>query len=162
MSGETPVAIRQVIRRSILRRILIVGAATVSMVGVVAGPASASQTCSGLVASNVCLGIWPLGNGNYAVHVGIDDRVSRSDAQAIIDQPGDPFYVVVVDDSGNPLFIVPETDIGASAESGLSADFDTVVVPGQLGGRTVRARVRLDDRRAGTRFFTSPRLSSPY
>jgi hypothetical protein len=95
------------------------------------------------------------------VHVGIDYHISQTDAQAIIDQPGDPFFTVVMSGSTS-LFFVPETDIGASAEFGLSADFDVNVLPSQLGGRTVFARITLTDFRVGTQIFDSPRLSPPY
>jgi hypothetical protein len=148
-------------KRSVLAAIAIITAAIVGMIGLAASPASASQTCTGqLPRSNVCLGIWQLSDGNYAVHVGIDDVMSLSDCHSIIDLPGDPFFTVVMSGS-TQLFIVPETDIGCSVDFGLSADFDTTVLRSQLGGRRVFARITLFDPR-GTRIFDSPTLSSPY
>jgi hypothetical protein len=148
-------------KRGLLRAFAVITAAVVGMIGLVATPAFASQTCTGQTRSNVCLAIWQLDNGNYLVHVGIDYHISQSDAQAIIDQPGDPFFTVAMSGSTS-LFFIPETDIGASAESGLSADFDVTVLPAQLGGRTVFARLWLTDNRVGTQTFNSPSLSPPY
>jgi hypothetical protein len=145
----------------LLRAIAIIAATVAGMIAFAAAPASASQTCTGQPRSNVCLGIWLLPNGLYAVHIGIDYHISQSDAQAIIDQPGDPFFVVVKAGSTS-LFFVPETDIGASAGFGLSADFDVNVLPSQLGGRTVFAQLQLTDFRVGTQLFNSPSLSPPY
>jgi hypothetical protein len=105
-----------------------------------ASPASASQGCTGqLPRSNVCLSISQLSDGNYAVHVGIDDVMSVPDCHAIVDPPGDPFFTVVMSGS-TQLFFIPETDIGCSADFGLGADFDVTVLPSQLGGRTVCRR----------------------
>jgi hypothetical protein len=132
------------------------------MVGRGACWAWAIQTCSGgLPISNVCLRITQVTGGNYAVHVGIDDVMSLSDCHAIIDPPGDPFLTVVMSGS-TQLFIVPETDIGCSADFGLSADFDTTVLPSQLGGRRVLARIFLFDPRFGIRTFDTPTLAPPY
>ena len=148
--------------RRLSRVLAVVTAAAIGMITLATAPASATQTCTAQVGSNVCLSNFRLSNGNYAVHIGIDDHISQADAQAIIDQPGDPFFTVVTDSDGNALFFVPETDIGASQQDGLSADFDVTVLPSQLHNARVLGRIRLTDNRNGTRVFLTPPLSPPY
>jgi hypothetical protein len=133
--------------------------------GVTAVPASAAvQACSGQVESNVCLTISPLGNGRYAVDVGLDFRIGRDEAQTIIDAFGDPASATVLDDDGGALrtlFVAPITDLGASDEAGFSVSARAEGAGGLLnvdsGIDTMRARVTLyDPRTGGTRTFTSP------
>jgi hypothetical protein len=100
--------------------------------GYMAGSASAGpQQCNGTPGSraNICLHIPSTGNGNfYNVHVGVEVHMSRADAQALINQPGDPFTVRLMgSDSGSGddfLGFVPMTAIGASDDFGLNANFD--------------------------------------
>lgn len=113
-----------------LLQVVIAAAAVFGAVGLTAAPASAEQTCMG---SNLCLAINGLGNGTFAVHVGTDVHMSLEEAQEYVDDAGDPLFASIRgDDSGNVsqfLFSMPFTDVGASSESGLSADFD-LAVPG--------------------------------
>jgi hypothetical protein len=154
-------------RRRLLQ-LLIAATAVVGAVSLTAGPASAAQTCTGHADSNLCLAVNGVGNGTFAVHVGIDVHMSLEEAQEYIDDPGDPFVVWIRgDDSGSLaefLFTVPRTDLGASAESGLSGDFD-IVVPGSWlnednGTDEVRAQVFLidTDTNTTTATFVSNRI----
>ena len=100
------------------------------VLGLMAGPASAEQKCTGRPDSNVCLDITSNSNqSTYFIHVGIDVHMSLQEAQAYVSQ-GRPFTVTMMgadtfDD--DTLFTVPMSALGASAESGLSADFDVAV-----------------------------------
>jgi hypothetical protein len=136
-----------------LLQVMIAAAAVFGAVGLTAAPASAEQTCTGRPDSNLCLAINGLGNGTFAVHVGIDVHMSLEEAQEYVDDAGDPLFASIRgDDSGNVsqfLFSMPLTDVGASSESGLSADFD-LVVPGSWlnednGTDEIRAFVSLID-----------------
>ena len=148
-----PDARRQRARRWVTRT-LAAGLAVVGIVGLTTAPASAAMTCTGRPDSNTCLWIDGIGNGLFRVHVGIDVHMSLAAAQEYIDDAGDPFSVVVFGDDGGgadqALFIVPLIALGASTESGLSGDFETVVPgsalnedPGQAD--EIRARVLLID-----------------
>jgi hypothetical protein len=140
-------------RRRLLQ-LLIAATAVFGAVGLTAGPASAAAPpCATPPGSVLCWSINGVGNGNFAVHVGIDVHMSLEDAQEYIDDQGDPFLVSIRgDDSGTLaefLFSVPVTALGASVESGLSGDFD-IVVPGSWlnednGQDEVRAQVVLID-----------------
>jgi hypothetical protein len=118
-----------------------------------AGPASAAQTCTGRADSNLCLSIDRRADGNYNVHVGIDVHMPLYQAQEYVDDVGVPFSVWLRGDDGKPaeyLFRVPITALVATSESGLSADFNTVVSGAALdedrgGVDEVRARVTLID-----------------
>ncbi|WP_086669203.1 hypothetical protein [Lentzea kentuckyensis] len=115
-----------------LPRALLAVAMTLGIVGATAGTAAAVQSCTGATDSNVCLRIEGVGNGNFAVHVGIDYHISREEAQEYIDDFGDPFTVWIRGQDNGPnefLFALPMTAIGASDDFGLSADFD-LTVPG--------------------------------
>ncbi|MEU4559414.1 hypothetical protein AB0F72_13595 [Actinoplanes sp. NPDC023936] len=140
----------------ILRRILIGAAATATALVVTAAPALAAPASASSLPRQVCRGDgfgsgWCLfierAGEQYRVHLGIDIFMSRSDAQAIIDAPGDPLSARVLGgdtwpDGDDNLFNVPITTLGASDGFGLSCDFDTVVgaqfldednVPGNRG-----------------------------
>jgi len=143
-------------RRSTKRRLLQLLAATVVVPGAVAVtalPASAAQTCTGRTDSNLCLSIDRRTDGNYKVHVGIDVHMPLYQAQEYVDDAGVPFGVWIRGDDGNLneyLVWVPITNLAATSESGLSADFDTVVSGRALdedrgGTDEVRARVTLTD-----------------
>jgi hypothetical protein len=105
-------------------------AGTIGAIAMTAGPAAADQQCTGGRAANVCIDIVPVFNGqDYRIHIGIDAHMSLQQAEAYVAQ-GRPFTVTMmgsdpVDD--DTLFTVPMTAIGASAESGLGADFDVTV-----------------------------------
>lgn len=98
---------------------------------VTAAPALAEQRCKGdsNTGSNWCLDTFTEPGDVpdfHNVHVGIDVHMSLQDAQSIIDAPGNPFVARIVGSdplADNNLFSVPLTDIRATAEFGLSADF---------------------------------------
>jgi hypothetical protein len=145
-------------------------AAFVLMAGVMAAPASAEQRCTGAAGSNVCLSIDDF-NGGFRVHIGIDVHMSLAQAQAILDAPGDPFSARMMGSdplSDDVLFNVHLTDEGASAGSGLSADFDMVASRSQLNEDDsffddvdeVFGRVKLVDPGTGAvTFYNSPIIS---
>jgi hypothetical protein len=129
-------------------------------------PASAEQKCTGRPDSNVCLSIDNF-NGGYLIHVGIDVHMSLQDAQAILDAPGEPFSARMMGSdplSDDELFPIVLMGTGASAETGLGADFQIVAARSQLNEDDsffddvdeVFARIQLVDPRTGTtRFFNS-------
>ncbi|MFD1364971.1 hypothetical protein [Actinoplanes sichuanensis] len=135
------------------RRLAWVMAVVVSLsvaLGVMAAPAQAARICSGAPAINLCLWIDRLDSGFYRVHVGIDVHMSLDVAQEYVDDAGNPFAVVTIGNSGSARFVVPLVAVGASAESGLSGDFETVVSGSALnenpaGQDRIRARVQLID-----------------
>jgi hypothetical protein len=122
-----------------LRRTLRVAAvpavAIALLAGVMAAPAFAEPACGGKVdVSYTCLWIDPVQEG-YKIHIGIDVHMSQEDAQAILDAPGDPFRARLMGSDplfDDELFTLRLTGQGASAESGLSADFDYVASRSQL------------------------------
>jgi hypothetical protein len=130
------VALSNLLPSTRVRRRLLGGLAaaalTTGALGLMAGPASAEQKCTGRPDSNVCLAITTNSNqSTYFIHVGIDVHMSRASAQQYIDASGgNPFNArmwgsdTFSDDDLFPVFL---TDIGASDESGLSADFDVAV-----------------------------------
>jgi hypothetical protein len=149
-AGVRPRRTRRRLVRAILAAVAVVGA-----VAATAGPASAAQTCTGHTDSNLCFAIDGLGNNMFHVHVGIDVHMPLDQAQEYIDDTGDPFVVWIdgVDDGrlSETKFSVPITDLGASSESGLSADFDRDVPGSWLnednpGGDELKAEVLLIDR----------------
>src|SRR6266542_84272 len=92
-----------------------------------ADPASAEMKCTGRPDSNVCLTITPTwDNRDYYVHVGIDVHMSLATAQRYVDQ-GSPLTAKIMgaDPGADDFrFFMRVTDLGASADYGLSADFD--------------------------------------
>ncbi|GIE76340.1 hypothetical protein Aph02nite_22900 [Actinoplanes philippinensis] len=134
--------------------------------GPMAAPAQAARTCTGQTDSNLCLWIDLQSNGVYRIHVGIDVRyLSLADAQEYIDDPGDPFRAYIIGRNGSARFIVPVVGLGASAESGLSGDFETYVSASALnenpnGQDELRAQVLLidTDTNTVTKTFTSGKL----
>ncbi|MET9338932.1 hypothetical protein [Nonomuraea sp. NPDC003804] len=156
-------------KRRLLRRLAVLTTALALPIVALAGPASAEQQCRAGNGAVVCLSIDGLANSTYAVHIGIDVSMSRQDAQAIIDAPGDPVSARVLgaDTFDDNLFSVPLTAVWASAESGLSAEFDIIVNPFQLDeddapgdrGDEVFGRVRFVDPRTNTsRTFNTPEI----
>jgi hypothetical protein len=138
-------------------------AGTIGALGATAAPAAADQQCTGRPEVNVCIDIFPVFDGrSFHIHVGIDVHMSQQAAQAYVDQ-GRPFTVTMmgsdpVDD--DTLFNVPMSAIGASAESGLGADFDVAVAQFSLDEDDsifddvdeVYARIVLRDARSGRSF----------
>jgi hypothetical protein len=165
--AATDVRPRSRTKRRLLQ--LLTGTVVVSgAIALTAVPASAAQTCTGRTDSNLCLSIDRRPDGNYAVHVGIDVHMPLEQAQEYVDDAGVPFGVWLRGDDGylnEYLAWVPITDLVATAESGLSADFDTVVSGRSLdedhgGTDEVRARVTLvdTDTNTVTGVFDSNRL----
>jgi hypothetical protein len=150
--------------------------AVASAVGLIAAPASAAVNhCDGDSTVVTCLLIDQNQDGTYYVEVGIDVHMSVQDAQAIIDQPGDPFTVTIVGSdplADNNLFAVSMFGLGASAESGLSAGFARTGVPrawldedDSIFDRTdeVFARIVLTDARTNTsRTFNTVIISQQF
>jgi hypothetical protein len=147
---------------------LIAAATVISSVALTAVPASAAQTCTGRTDSNLCLFIDRRTDGNFTVHVGIDVHMPLDRAQEYVDDAGVPFTVWMRGDDGSLnefLFRVPITALAASAESGLSADFETVVRGSALdedrnSTDEVRAQVTLIDTDTNTvdAVYTSNRI----
>jgi hypothetical protein len=140
------------IKRRLLQTV-IAAAAVFGAVVVTAGPAAAVQTCTGRPEANLCFAIEGRPDGRFDVHVGIDVHMPLAEAQEYVDDAGNPLSASIRgDDSGNLsqfLFNVPLSVLGASAESGLSADFN-ITVPGSFlnednGTDEVRAVVTLVD-----------------
>jgi hypothetical protein len=120
------------------KRRIVAGLSTVALsaaaMGAMASPASADMRCTGRPDSNVCLDIYPIADQHYHIHLGIDVHMNEQTAQAYIAQ-GNPFRVTIMAPDHfwtDELFDLPLTDLGASAESGLSADFDFEVPRGWL------------------------------
>ena len=110
----------------------------------------------------------------YNVRATIDVKMSRADAQAIIDAPGDPFTAAMWgDDPSNNdyLFGVPLVTLSASDASGLSATF-TANVRGEsldeddsIGDRgdEVWAKIIFRDPRSGQpRTFDTPNINDRF
>lgn len=159
-------------QRSVLQRLVrfgAIGLAALGMMTVMSGAAQADSGCKSNSEHVICFSITPAGGDQYDVHVGIDIFMSRADAQAIIDQDGDPADAWAMGDDpwfDNAEFRIPLT-WAVAGDEGFSAEFDIRVPYAALdedsdGGDELYARVRLFDRRAGTRTFTSPTLYSPY
>jgi len=120
--------------------------ATVGGVAVGTGIASAgTSSCTSNGERGLCLAIDGVGGGRFSVHVGVDVHMSVADAQEYIDDPGDPFDVIIVGDDGSGsdphrvtpgdpflpiLFRIPMTYASAGSPRGLSASFDAIV-PGR-------------------------------
>ncbi|MEU4164793.1 hypothetical protein [Actinoplanes sp. NPDC026670] len=125
------------------------------VLGPMATPAQAASICNQqnqTPKAYMCLWINGVGNNRYVVHVGIDVHgLTLAQAQEYIDDPGDPFVVAAITRNDRVLFTIPLVGLGASAESGLSGDFE-IEVPGSAlnentqGADSVRARVWLIDR----------------
>jgi hypothetical protein len=107
----------------------------VGAVVMMASPASAEMRCTGRPESNVCLSIEPTPDGrDYYVHVGIDIHMSLAEAQRYVGQ-GSPLTAKIMGSdtfSDDFRFFMRVTDLGASADSGLSADFDYVASQSQM------------------------------
>lgn len=157
---------------SVLQRLVrfgAIGLAALGMMTVMSGAAEAKSTCSSGSKHVICFSIIHVGGDQYDVHVGIDITMSRADAQAIIDQPGDPVDAWAMGDDpffDNAEFRIPLTWV-AAGDGGLGAEFDIRVPYAALdedsdGGDELFARVRLFDQRVSTRTFTSRTLSSPF
>lgn len=142
--------------------------AALGIMTVTSGAANAKSTCSTGSNHTICFTINKIASDTYDVHVGIDVRMSRADAQAIIDQNGDPFdaWAMGADWFDNAEFRIPLTWARAG-DAGLSAAMDIRVPYNALdedsdGGDELYARVRLFDQRVSTRTFKSKELHSPF
>ncbi len=152
--------------RVTLAAVIAVGALVVG-----ATSASAAQSCRGVSGSHaICISVEPIGNNDYAVHIGIDVNMSRQDAEAILAPPGDEFLAKLYGDDtwfDNFLKYVPLTNSWAW-DGGLSAEFDGVVDGCVLdedwdGGDEVYGRVFLTDHRSGaTRTFDTSVFTGSY
>jgi hypothetical protein len=99
---------------------------------------------------NICITITDLGNDIYNVHVGIDVDMSQSQAQAIINRPGNAFIADLrASDPSFDNFIgwITHTSEGVGP-NGIGADFDALFSGAALdedweGIDEVYARVRL-------------------
>lgn len=110
----------------------------------------------------------------YNVRVNIDLKMSRADAQAIIDAPGEPFTAAMWgDDPSNNdyLFGVPMVTLSASDASGLSATFTSNVRGEALDeddsigdrGDEVWAKITFRDPRTGqARTFDTPNINDRF
>ena len=107
--------------------------AVASAVGLMAAPAlAAPNRCTSPDNVVRCLYIERNPNGTYYVEIGIDVPMSVQDAQAIIDQPGDPFLVTMVGSdplADNNLFTVPPYALDATAADGLRGRFSRDQIP---------------------------------
>lgn len=121
--------------------LLIALMASIALLGLGQTPASAAslpQRCTGQVHVNVCLRFDQLDANRYNVHVGIDFRITKSQAEEIIlNAGGNPYHArlfgVAREPVGNQeMFDIPATSLGASDEAGLSADFDVIKTRSEL------------------------------
>jgi hypothetical protein len=114
---------------------LTMAAGGVGVIVLVADPASAEMKCTGRPEANVCLSIEPTFDGrDYNVHVGIDVHMSLATAQRYVAQ-GSPLTAKIMGSdtfSDDFRFFMRVTDLGASADYGLSADFDYVASQSQM------------------------------
>jgi hypothetical protein len=173
----TPPACRLRARRALGR----VGAALTALavaaglMTISAGPAGADQVCSSGSDHVICFNLTRMnGTSDITVHLGIDVHMSRQDAQAIIDSPGEEFSAVVIGDDpvyDNTQKSVPVT-WSAAWEGGLSAELDVVATFAELNEDDgffdgyvdeLFGRIRLVDPRTGrVRTFNSPTISGYY
>lgn len=143
-------------------------------IGAMASPASAEQTCNSGTGYVVCFDLTRLPDGNIAVHLGIDITMSRQDAQAIIDSPGEEFSAKIYGDDpvwDNAQVSVPVTWSNAW-DGGLSAEFDMVATFAQLNEDDgyfdgyideLYGQIKLwDPRYNRTRTFTSNNITGYY
>jgi hypothetical protein len=127
-----------IVNRAQIRRTAIVLSAVAAAV-CLAGPASAEpnpvNVCNSGSDFTVCfiLDRLQLG-GDINVHLGIDVAMSREEAQAIIDHPGEEFSAKIIGQDpafDNSLVSVPVT-WSSAWDGGLSAEFDMVATWSQL------------------------------
>jgi hypothetical protein len=159
-----------------IRRMLIVASAVAVAVGR-PGPASAAPEpetrCTSGSGYAMCFTLARLDDGNIAVHLGIDVAMSRAEAQAVIDHPGEEFSAKIVGDDpvyDNNLVSVPVT-WSAAGDGGLSAEFDRLATYGDLNEDDgyfdgyideLYGHIDLADPRSGHRGFNSAVISGYY
>ncbi|MGI5507288.1 hypothetical protein [Lentzea sp. CA-135723] len=158
-------------KQGVLRRFTrfgVMGLAALGIMTVTAGAAEAKQTCSTGTNHTICFTITKVGSDTYDVSVGLDARMSRADAQNIIDQPGDPVdaWAMGADWFDNAEFRIPVSWVRAT-DNGLSAQFYIQVPYNALdedsdGGDELYARARLFDTRTSTKTYKSKELHSPF
>jgi hypothetical protein len=146
----------------------VMGLAALGIMTVTAGAAQAKTTCSNNDRHVICFTINKVGSDLYDVSVGIDVRMSRADADAIIAQAGDPVdaWAMGADWFDNAEFRIPLAWVNSN-DNGLSAQFSIRVPYNALdedpdGGDELYARVRLFDQRTSTKTFKSRELHSPF
>ncbi|NRQ36996.1 hypothetical protein HII36_34930 [Nonomuraea sp. NN258] len=145
------------VKRRVLKAVGIVMVPTAALVLLVASPASATRSCNGGTASNVCLTIEPgILSGRYRVILGVDFRISRQAAQDIINAAGGhpvKGQIFGSDPGTDPrLFDLQERYTSASDEAGLSAEFFINEVPASFldedwGTDEVYGKITITDRR---------------
>lgn len=127
------------INRSPIRRLLIVLSAVATAAVFLANPASAepnpANVCNSGSGFVMCFSLDRIQlGGDINVHIGIDVAMSREEAQAIIDHPGDEWSAKVIGEDpafNNSLVSVPVT-WSLAGDAGLSAEFDMVATWSQL------------------------------
>ncbi|MFG6200317.1 hypothetical protein [Nonomuraea sp. JJY05] len=127
------------VNRSPIRRLLIVLSAVATTAAFLTNPASAEpnpvNVCNSGSGFVMCFSLDRIQlGGDINVHLGIDVAMSREEAQAIIDHPGDEFSAKVIGEDpafDNSLVSVPVT-WSAAGDNGLSAEFDMVATWSQL------------------------------
>lgn len=144
------------------------GLATLGIMTVTSGAAEAKTTCSDTTKHVICFTVNKVGSDLYDVSVGIDIRMSRADADAIIAQNGDPVdaWAMGADWFDNAEFKIPLAWVNSN-DSGMSAQFSIRVPYNALdedpdGGDELYARVRLFDQRTSTKTYKSKELHSPF
>ncbi|WP_336215432.1 hypothetical protein [Nonomuraea sp. LPB2021202275-12-8] len=160
------------------RKLAVVSALAAAALAIAAGPAMAEPNpqvkCTSASTHVICFSLDRLDDGNVAAHLGIDIHMSRADAQAIIDAPGEELSAKVIGADpafNNSLVSVPVT-WSAAGDAGLSAEFD-ITVPfsvlneddgyfdgyiDELFGRIVL----VDPRNGAKRTFTSATITGYY
>jgi len=139
-----------------------------------AGPAAADQVCNSGTGYVTCFSLTRLDDGTIAVHLGIDVTMSRADAQAIIDSPGEEFSASIVGQDpafDNTQMTVPVT-WSQAWDGGLSAEMDAIATFQQLNEDDgffdgyldeLFGRIKLrDPRTQRTRTFTTRVITGYY
>ncbi|MBO3751831.1 hypothetical protein J5X84_37670 [Streptosporangiaceae bacterium NEAU-GS5] len=130
--------------------------------------------CSSSSLHVICFGLDRQDDNTINVHLGIDIHMSRNDAEAILNAPGDELRAKIIGDDpvfDNSLVSVPIT-WALPGDNGISAEFD-INVPwstlneddGYFDGYIddLFGRITLTDPRNGsTRTFTSPTIHGYY
>ncbi|WP_219471837.1 hypothetical protein [Nonomuraea rhizosphaerae] len=166
------------VHRPAIRRLLIVLSAVTAAAALLTAPASAEPNpvnkCNSGTGFALCFSLDRLDDGNINVHLGIDVHMSRADAQAIIDGPGEEFSAKIIGQDpafDNSLVSVPVT-WSSAWDGGLSAEFDRVATWSQLNEDDgyfdgyideLFGRIVLRDPRNGqTRTFNSALITGYY
>ncbi|GAA0441651.1 hypothetical protein Acor_06250 [Acrocarpospora corrugata] len=177
MDTEQHTPIRRTRSGRLRQALTVVSVAAVTAVAL-AGPAAAEPSpqvkCKSGTGHVICFSLDRLDDGNVAVHLGIDISMSRADAQAIIDHPGEELIAKIIGQDpafDNTLMSVPVT-WSTAGDAGLSAEFDRLATFAQLNEDDgyfdgyideLFGRIQLTDpRTTQTRTFTSPVITGYY